>query len=633
MGEAFKKTVHYSDDGVSLVEADDYAAMRTALGLDTFLGPFVSHPSNPLLTVTGDELHKTFASIVYDDGVYYAFYSYYSNYSGGVYSIGLATSTDGVTFEEYASNPIFTPSGSGFGSTSRGVARVWTEDGVWHMLFRGNSATAGVDDDTGYASASAPTGTWAESAANTPVLTHGTAGAWDEYGAECWAVWRVGDTLYTFYEAKVGNVSTARAIGLATASASDPTTWTKSASNPIFTGGRFCPDVFYFRGIWWAIVPHYGYEAAGANHAVLELWKCTTPNDFETWEWCGIIKHTSQSGFDSDDLDTPYILTDDIYRNTYTVTGDELWLYHDGQSGSTRQMGLAICRALPGDWVTHDNYGYGYLPVNELDAAYIDVSQDATILGRLAVGVATTTDKFEVYYAGAVNGRIWGNGGLTRFTIGSRRPDRVWNFEALAFTAENGYAFAIDCQCSTYAGPLIFRQLGTDVARVEKTGELTVISDVVGIKLDSAGTTTISSNGTRVAINKALQIGGDLDANGHTIHFGTAENEATIATGTNPNTCTVDLQAGNHWTIPANDANNPINATITMPPGPCGGTIFIEQGATPRDITWLPAESVVWLGTEPTWTDASEASEFHGISWRFNGTYVFLSDAGKTSIA
>lgn len=129
------------------------------------------------------------------------------------------------------------------------------------------------------------------------------------------------------------------------------------------------------------------------------------------------------------------------------------------------------------------------------------------------------------------------------------------------------------------------------------------------------------------------QLGGDLDANGNTIHFGTTENEATINTTPSPNTCTVNLGAENHWTIPANDADDDITATITVPPGPCAGRILIEQGATPRDITWTPsAGTVAWLGTEPTWTDASEASEFHAVSWTWNGTYLFLSDAGKTSI-
>lgn len=165
------------------------------------------------------------------------------------------------------------------------------------------------------------------------------------------------------------------------------------------------------------------------------------------------------------------------------------------------------------------------------------------------------------------------------------------------------------------------------------TGEIAIPSDTVGLKLDASGTTTLYSNGTSIIINKPLTLGGDLDCNGNTIHFGTAENEATINTTPSPNTCTVNLHAENHWTIPANDADDDITATITVPPGPTAGTILIEQGVTPRDITFVAsAGTIAWLGTEPTWNDASEASEIHGISWRWNGTYFLMSDAGKTSI-
>ena len=120
------------------------------------------------------------------------------------------------------------------------------------------------------------------------------------------------------------------------------------------------------------------------------------------------------------------------------------------------------------------------------------------------------------------------------------------------------------------------------------------------------------------------QLGGDLDAAGNTIHFGTTENEATIDTGPSPNTCTVSLGSENHWTIPADDADDDITATVTVPPGPCAGTIIVVQGATARDITWSPsAGSVTWLGTEPTWS--SDTSKTRIVAWRWNGSVLYLS--------
>ena len=116
------------------------------------------------------------------------------------------------------------------------------------------------------------------------------------------------------------------------------------------------------------------------------------------------------------------------------------------------------------------------------------------------------------------------------------------------------------------------------------------------------------------------QAGGNFDANGHTIHFGTTENTQTPA-GT---TATIDLGAENHHTLDCGSASGAITLTLTVPPGPCAGTIVVKQGATARDITWSPsAGSVKWLGTEPTWT--SDTSKYRIVAWRWDAAILFLS--------
>jgi hypothetical protein len=155
---------------------------------------------------------------------------------------------------------------------------------------------------------------------------------------------------------------------------------------------------------------------------------------------------------------------------------------------------------------------------------------------------------------------------------------------------------------------------------VSATGAVSVVSDTVGVKLDAAGGTTIISNGTVVAINKAMTIGGDLNANGGTIYFGTAENVQT-PTGT---TATIDLGSENHHTLNCGSATDAITLTLTVPPGPCGGTIIVIQDDAAKDITWSPSSgSAVWLGTEPTW--ASDTNKTRIVSWRWNATNLYLS--------
>jgi len=125
---------------------------------------------------------------------------------------------------------------------------------------------------------------------------------------------------------------------------------------------------------------------------------------------------------------------------------------------------------------------------------------------------------------------------------------------------------------------------------------------------------------TDVVSDTTPQLGGDLDCNGNSIHFGAAENTQTPA-GT---TATIDLGAENHHTLDCGSASGDVTLTVTVPPGPTAGTIIVEQGATARDITWSPsAGTVKWLGTEPTWN--GDASKWRIVSWRWDGTYLYLS--------
>lgn len=115
------------------------------------------------------------------------------------------------------------------------------------------------------------------------------------------------------------------------------------------------------------------------------------------------------------------------------------------------------------------------------------------------------------------------------------------------------------------------------------------------------------------------QLGGDLDVNGNTIYL--AGSEPTQApSGT---TATINLGAGNHHTLDCSSASGTITLTITVPPGPCAGTIIVEQGATARDITWSPsAGSVKWMGLEPAWN--GDANTWRVVSWRWDGTFLFM---------
>lgn len=148
------------------------------------------------------------------------------------------------------------------------------------------------------------------------------------------------------------------------------------------------------------------------------------------------------------------------------------------------------------------------------------------------------------------------------------------------------------------------------------------VADNTGSQPPSADWEVLAEGGTGLANiveDTTPQLGGDLDCNGFTIYFGTAENVETPA-GT---TQDVNLGAGNHQTLNVGSASGDVTVTMIVPPGPCAGTLLVKQGATARDITWSPSSGTVkWFGTEPTWN--ADTNLWRLVSWRWDGTFLFL---------
>jgi len=166
---------------------------------------------------------------------------------------------------------------------------------------------------------------------------------------------------------------------------------------------------------------------------------------------------------------------------------------------------------------------------------------------------------------------------------------------------------------STWAGTASITTLGTITTGIWQG---TAVAD--GYVASAA---TWNGKIANVSEDASPELGGDLDCNGNTVHFGSSENTQTP---TDPATATIDLGAENHHTLNCGSAVGAITLTLTVPPGPTAGTIIIEQDATARDVTWSPsAGTVKWLGTEPTWD--GDASKWRVVSWRWDGTYLYLS--------
>jgi hypothetical protein len=264
-----------------------------------------------------------FASVFYDSGVYHLYCSW-----GSILHF---TSSDGKT--GWVADPL-NPVLSG---NNEGVPMVWKEGGVWYMLYR-----YGGPDKIGLAN-STDASHWTRYEGN-PVLT-GTIGQWDDpaYSMDPWGIMKIGSTYYLWYNTIGSSGGLGRCSGLATST--DLMHWTKDPNNPIFTGGRYCIFPFKYGGYYYMLVPHYTYSDYGET----ELYRDVNPTFYlSSREYLGVpIGPGPEGSWDDRRFDTPCVLTDTIYRDTYAAANNELWTYYAATgtptgSGSDWWTGMCI---------------------------------------------------------------------------------------------------------------------------------------------------------------------------------------------------------------------------------------------------------------------------------------------------
>jgi len=261
----------------------------------------------------------------------------YHHYYGGPGGVCHATSLDGINWTiDTANNPVLAPS-SGFAD----CVMAWKETS-WHMLYRSNEWGDGVE--IGLANSTDGL-VWTKDP-NNPVL-NATVGTWDagglpSWGIDPWGVIKVGSTYYLWYNT-VG--ASPRKTGLATST--NLVNWTKDVNNPIFEGNRYCTFPFKYNGSYYMLVPHFpGAEWATTpwGHQ-MELYRDSNPTFYpDDREYLGVVITGGETGdWDQGYLDTPTVLTNDIYRDTYP--DENIWMYYTGRSvvpTAAWRTGLAI---------------------------------------------------------------------------------------------------------------------------------------------------------------------------------------------------------------------------------------------------------------------------------------------------
>jgi hypothetical protein len=207
-------------------------------------GLWKRYGTTPVMTVGSagawDDLWVQFNSIVYDNGTYYAFYQGCKN--DFLFRIGLATSSDGISWTKSGSNPVYTSQAAWDAAIMQPGTRMIKEDSTYYLYYWGNNIyNLSVDSGIGLATSTDLT-TWTASG-NNSILTGGGASAWDA-SVLAPTVIKFDSTYYLWYEGASGTFNRSR-MGLAS-SASKDSGWTKYAGNPALNNA---PDSW---DSWWS---------------------------------------------------------------------------------------------------------------------------------------------------------------------------------------------------------------------------------------------------------------------------------------------------------------------------------------------------------------------------------------------
>jgi hypothetical protein len=188
---------------------------------------------------------------------------------------------------------------------------------------------------------------------------------------------------------------------------------------------------------------------------------------------------------------------------------------------------------------------------------------------------------------------------------------------------------------------MTFEDQGTNTMRVRYTDTslslLHVQTAAYTHKIYSGNLTTLAiaiDNSANVGLGVAdpdevLEVNGTIHVN-ECVYFN-AQQSYTPNAG-NSNAVTVDLSTYQHPMIDCSTATDTCDITFTPPTGVSAGAITILQDDPARDFTWAVTGGVIIaLGTlSANATDT--ASYYRVLSYKWDGTYLFLSlsDEGTT---
>lgn len=281
---------------------------------------FTRSGANPILEpdVAWEETSVHEPMVMLEGGVWKLWYTGGWDHPG----MGYATSTDGVAWTKYASNPVYGQGGSGYANTANCPQITKVGSTYWLFVSGGVTTTAG---STTFKVATSTDGiAWTTQASSISLPS----------GKTLWgnrAVWLEGATWYMLQE--VG--PTAWEIYLYTSS--DGLTWSiQNSGNPLTTlqvagsgmygGPTFAQQAGFYITKRAGVYETWYHAAPGAGNTPTNIYRATS-SDRITWTQTGVVLTYLGSGDEVDQVGDPAVI----------VVANTAYLFYDGIDNATER--------------------------------------------------------------------------------------------------------------------------------------------------------------------------------------------------------------------------------------------------------------------------------------------------------
>jgi uncharacterized repeat protein (TIGR01451 family) len=332
-GATVNPTLGFIVNSAVISGGGDSVTRTATVTVDGPICNLTKHAGNPILiagTAGSWDDYAVWGPAVLKDGS--SFKMWYTGDDGAAPSrIGLATSTEGMTWMKAATNPVLSPS---MGWETKGIraGSVISDDGLFKMWYTGFDSSG--DSRIGYATS--PDGVnWTKYGSN-PVLYTGNWGSWEDKGVAKPTVFKEGSTYHLWY---TGNDGMTLRIGHATSS--DGINWTKDPANPVLDIGS--PGAWDWLNVYGPSVVKVGaeYKLWYSGKTLPQAWQTGYALSSNGSGWTRgtmLISEGSSGAFDASSADYPSVLVD----------GDKFKIWYSGlDKGGDQTIGYAtagICR-------------------------------------------------------------------------------------------------------------------------------------------------------------------------------------------------------------------------------------------------------------------------------------------------